>query len=104
MEPMDDGELDELLREWQAPAAPGHLRAPVRTQPWWRWLMTGTIRVPVPVGLAAAVALLVGAWMYSSATRDPGISTQPASTQPAVSLADFQPVAEAELRYVGDLR
>jgi hypothetical protein len=101
---MDDRELNQLLREWQAPGAPPHLRAPIPTrQPWWRWLMTGTIRVPVPVGLAAG-ALLVFGWMYSTAPQRPEISTQPSVNQAVVSLADFQPVQEAELRVVGDLR
>ena len=58
---MDDQELNRLLREWRAPDAPPHLRAPRVPVSWLRWLVGGTIRVPVPVALTA---LLVGvAWV-----------------------------------------
>ena len=105
MEPMDDRDLNQLLRQWQAPDAPPHLRlpSPPTREPWWRWFVTGTIRIPVPVGLAA-VALLATAWMYSAATlREPMVETPP-TVQPVVSLADFQPVQEVEVRVVGDVR
>lgn len=57
---MDDNELNGLLREWRAPDAPPSLRPPRTRESWLRWLMAGTIRVPVPVALA--VALLVTGW------------------------------------------
>ena len=57
---MDDNELNGLLREWRAPDAPPSLRPPRARESWGRWLMAGTIRVPVPVALA--VALLVTGW------------------------------------------
>jgi hypothetical protein len=107
MEPTDDRELNRLLREWKAPAAPPHLHAPRRPagQPWWRWLLTGTIRVPVPAGLAA-VAALIAIWIYSSArvNSQPAIAEPPAIQEPVVSLADFQPVDKVELRVVGEVR
>jgi hypothetical protein len=106
MEPLDDRELSQVLREWKAPATPPHLRAPrqpSRRPSWWRWLMTGTIRIPVPVGLAL-VALLAAVWMYSITRREPVVGTQPSVNQPVVSLADFQPVREVEVRVVGDVR
>ena len=108
MEPLDDRELSQVLREWKAPPAPAHLQPPRQTsqrQPWWRWLMTGTIRIPAPVGLAAAIAL-VAAWVYSGAGRsEPAVAGEPPIMQhPVVSLADFQPVQEVELRVVGDVR
>jgi hypothetical protein len=50
---MDDRDLNRLLREWRAPDAPPDLR-PRRAQgSRLRWLVTGTIRVPVPAALAA---------------------------------------------------
>ena len=107
MEPMDDRELNELLREWKAPAAPAHLRPPIQPSPqsWWRWLMTGTIRIPVPVGLAAAIAI-VAILIYSGSRRsEPAVAGEPPVIQhPVVSLADFQPVQEVELRVIGDVR
>lgn len=57
---MDDNELNGLLREWRAPDAPPSLRPPRARESWLRWLVAGTIRVPVPVALA--VALLVTGW------------------------------------------
>jgi hypothetical protein len=105
MEPMNDRELNQLLRQWTAPDAPPQLRppSPPAREPWWRWLVTGTIRIPVPVGLAL-VALLAAAWTYSITRREPVIGSQPSVNHPVVSLADFQPVEEVEVRVVGDLR
>jgi hypothetical protein len=58
-----------------------------------RWLLTGTIRIPVPLGLAAAVIAAV--WLYVATTggRSPG-PDDAAETDPVVSLADFEPVEE----------
>jgi hypothetical protein len=104
MEPLDDRELHRLLQQWQAPEAPLHLRPPSRPtrEPWWRWFMTGTIRIPVPVGLAI-LALVATVWTYA-ARRDPIVESQPAVNQPVVSLADFEPVREVEVRVIGDVK
>ena len=100
---MDDRELNQLLREWKAPDAPASLEAPTppARQSWWKWLLTGSIRIPVPVGVAAAV--LLAFWLYSNASFDESGATQP-STQPVVSLADFKPVDEVEVRVVGEMK
>lgn len=105
MEPFDDRELGHLLREWKAPAAPPSLRLDVRgggpsgpPVPWWRWLLAGSIRVPVPV--AVGVALLFAIWAYAQL---PG-TVPPAPAQPTVSLADFEPVRQLEPRVVGELK
>ena len=98
MEPLDDRELNKILQQWHAPDAPPALRAKVLPQNshWWQWLTKGTIRVPVPVGIGAAVAL--GVFLYFFRTAE-----QPAPIQPAksVSLADFQPVKQLEPRVIG---
>jgi len=67
--------------------------------------MTGTIRIPVPVGLAGALAL-VAVWIYVGTGRsEPAVAGEPPVMQhPVVSLADFQPVQEVELRVIGDVR
>jgi hypothetical protein len=58
---------------------------------WWKWLFTGTIRVPVPVALAATV--LFALWIqYSRPVAPPRVVGQPGS----VSLADFQPVRQLQ--------
>ena len=97
MEPFDDKELSQLLRQWTAPPAPASLRHRVlaRRGSWWRWLWTGTIRIPVPVGIAAVVVAAV--WVYSSVPGRVPV-TQPAAS---VSLADFQPVLQLEPQVVG---
>jgi hypothetical protein len=106
---MDDRELNQLLREWKASDAPPTfaLRAsvgkPAPKKPWWNWLLTGSIRIPVPVGVAAA--LLAAFWIYSVSERAaPAPEPDVASREPVVSLADFQPVEEVEIRVVGDFK
>jgi quercetin dioxygenase-like cupin family protein len=74
---MDDQELNRLLREWRAPDAPLDLRPPRAPGSKLRWLFAGTIRVPVPVALAAL--LLVALWVAS--TRSAPISP-PESSAP----------------------
>jgi quercetin dioxygenase-like cupin family protein len=82
---MDDRELNHLLREWRAPDAPVHLRAPRRQGSWLRWLLTGTIRVPVP--LAFAAVLLAALWVASS-WREP-LSPVPSTPRRSGELARY---------------
>jgi quercetin dioxygenase-like cupin family protein len=63
---MEDREIDRLLREWKAPDAPPHLRPPRARGSRLRWLITGSIRVPVPAALAAV--LLAALWVTSART------------------------------------
>lgn len=65
MQPLNDDELQGLLREWHAPSAPPSLETrvlaatePATVRRLLRWLTTGSIRVPVPLGLAVALLLL----------------------------------------------
>jgi quercetin dioxygenase-like cupin family protein len=64
---MDDQELNQLLREWKAPNAPPDLRIPRTQSSWVRWLISGSIRVPVPVACAALLsfALIASARLVS---------------------------------------
>jgi hypothetical protein len=92
MEPLNENELDELLRKWEAPGAPPSLKRhvfPVRAS-WWAWLFRGTIRVPVPLVLAAAV--LIALWVHYSRSSAPPRAAEPGT----VSLADFKPVPQLE--------
>jgi hypothetical protein len=60
-DPLTEEELNEYLRVWQAPDAPMGLKPPGAPRvPWWRWLVSGSIRVPVPAGLLAVV--IVALW------------------------------------------
>lgn len=86
---MEDRDLDRLLSEWKAPDAPPHLRMP-RAQRWsWRWLVTGSVRVPVPAAIAAM--LLATLWVASTRTA-PAAPTDPAT-----------PAASATQRPTGEL-
>jgi hypothetical protein len=101
MEPLDDRELDRILQQWQAPGAPSSLRTKVVPRPsrWWQWLATGTIRIPVPVGIAILLAVVALLYFrtYLPTTERPTVA-QPAKS---VSLADFQPVKQLEPRVIG---
>ena len=57
---MNDDELKEALQQWKAPDAPAALERRVlgEPQPWWRWLLTGSVRVPVPALIAATVLVI----------------------------------------------
>jgi hypothetical protein len=95
MEPEDDPQLIDLLKEWHVTGAPPSLDARVlvsRTR-WWSFLLTGSIRVPVPVGVAIAALLLVmAAALMGHRTPPP-----PASS---VSLVDFRPVDDPQVRVI----
>ena len=96
MDPLDDDALNRLLRQWEAPAPPTDLR-PRRPQPAarWRWFLDGSIRIPVPVGIAALAVVALIWWFRVAEFRNP----TPASP-PVVSFADFQPVKEVIARTV----
>jgi hypothetical protein len=96
MQPLNDDELRGMLRLWHAPPTPSGLEnrvlAAANPSPfkrYWRWFATGSIRVPVPVGVGAFVLLLVLAFQ---ALRGP--------KQPVGSLSQFQPVTELRPRIV----
>jgi hypothetical protein len=103
MEPLDDHDLKELVPAWKAPDAPEHLHRRVFGPPhpsWWAWLFTGNVRVPVPA--CAAIVLLL-AWLAFD--RQPSVPTvaTPSSSIETVTLADFRPPAEIEVKLVGAL-
>jgi hypothetical protein len=94
MDPVDDPKLSELLKEWQVPGAPRSLDARVlRRDRWWSFLLTGSIRVPVPVGLLIAAMLLV---MAVAVVRRPA-EKQP---QSSVNLVEFRPVDDPHVRVI----
>jgi hypothetical protein len=93
MDPLDDPKLSELLKEWQVLGATPSLDARVlRRDRWWSVLLTGSIRVPVPVGILIAAILLV---MAVALVRRPG--KVPQST---VNLVDFRPVDDPHVRVI----
>lgn len=64
MEPNDDLKLRGLLKEWTAPVTPSTLEERVlqARRPWWRMMLTGYVRVPVPVVCCLAVLFAAGVW------------------------------------------
>ncbi len=102
MTPLNDDELNALLRRWEAPAAPSRLHPRIfQGRRWWHLLMTGSIRVPVPA--AAGLLLLIALWAYWPVPEQ-AEPTSPTVSEPVVSLADFRPVARIEVRTVGDVK
>ena len=99
MEPMNDHELNELLRQWKAPAAPASLEENLfvrrERDSWWRWLLHGSIRFPVPVAVAILAILIVS--VYAAVLGSQRHAAFPASQ---VSLADFRPVTQLEVRII----
>ena len=104
MEPLNDDELRELIPSWKAPGTPEgmHSRIFGTRRSRWAWLMTGAIRVPVPVCAAIVLVLLwlVSGRMTGEAPAAPG----PSARQTVVWLADFQPPAEVQVRVVGEIK
>jgi hypothetical protein len=94
MEPLNDNELRELLRRWEAPPAPAHVTSKIfgARLPWYRWLLSGSIRVPVPAVAALLVVLGLIASMTQSASQPPAVSE--------LRVSDFQPVPELKLRVI----
>jgi hypothetical protein len=96
MEPLNEEELHALLQKWQEPGAPPSLQAkvlgPPRAEPWWKWLIAGSIRVPAPVGVLT-VLLVIGLALFGVRAKQP----PPAGE---VNLADFQPVKELKPRII----
>jgi hypothetical protein len=92
MEPLNDNELDRLLRKWEAPSAPPTLqtRGFSAQKPWWSWFWSGSIRIPVPVAVAAV--LLLAIWLQYS--RQPVSQQTPLPS--TVSLRDFTPVPQLQ--------
>jgi hypothetical protein len=95
MDPIDDPKLSELLKEWQVPGAPPSLDARVLgpRKHWWSFLLTGSIRIPVPVMVAIAALLLV---MAAALLRE----RTPAPVAQSINLADFQPVRDPNVRII----
>jgi len=84
----EDFELRSLLEEWEAPRTPASLEARVLDSietprsSWWRFLLTGYIRVPVPVACALALFVTGGIWkLTSSALPQPCSANQIAASQ-----------------------
>ena len=84
--------LNDLLHQWRAPTAPAYLEQEIfaRRVSGWRWLLTGSIRVPTPVfalALIALIGVLCGTYWPRKAASPAGISS-------------FEPVKDLNVRIV----
>ena len=98
MDPLNDDELNRLLRTWNAPEAPLSLdrRVLAKDVPLWRRVFGASFRVPVPVAVAAAIVIVL-LLIYRPTATPPN-----ASSPTANSLAGFQPVIRLEpVLYIG---
>ena len=59
-DPLSDQELDELLPEWKAPAAPAHLKAAIfpERRSWWQQIWSASIRLPLPAAVCLTLAFV----------------------------------------------
>jgi formylglycine-generating enzyme required for sulfatase activity len=75
MEPNSDPELRNLLEEWQTPALPASLEERVlgARRRWWRFLLRGSFRIPVPVAACLAVLMAVAVWRLARAPASPNV-------------------------------
>ena len=95
MENDDDRKFRELLREWRVPGRPESLddRVLGLRRPWWTFLLTGSIRIPVPVGLAlAGILLAMAGALFRECTAAPVAAS--------VSLVEFRPVSDLHVRVI----
>jgi len=97
MEPLNEKELDELLKDWKAPLAPatleGKLFSSMKRAPRAAWLLTGTISIPVPLFLALILLLCVLG--FGILNRSPAHKTHGQPT-----LGDFRPVKQLQPRII----
>jgi hypothetical protein len=110
-----DEELQRLLARWSASPVPdgmdGRVLAAYRREtggaaPWWKRLLTASVRVPLPVAVGVLLLLIVTAVLARRPAPAPTAGTAaPSEPVQAVrhpevpvvtptSLAGFQPVAE----------
>jgi len=100
MEPLDDRELDGMLREWNVPGAPSGLRAAVfgTPRPWWSRFWTLSIRVPLPV--ACALVLVLAAVAFAAWRRPAPAVLKPAPAQVIVETRTVEvPVVKERVVY-----
>ncbi len=110
-----DPELTSVLHEWKAPDIPASLDARVldsyrrqmTREPLWRRFFTTSVRVPLPVAVAAMTLLVVALGVAVSRPAvvppQPGQYVQAPADQPMVvrtSLAGFEPVEEVNVSVV----
>src|SRR5215510_13766581 len=103
-EVVEDRELKNLLGEWSSPDITSSLDQRILTsyrrqllhRPLWRRWLTGSISLPAPVAVTAA--LLLCATSYLAARKATSYTLEPAPTPPAVKIVEVPvPVVHKEI-------
>jgi hypothetical protein len=103
-EVVEDRELKNLLGEWSPPEITGSLDQRILTsyrrqflhKPLWRRWLTGSISLPAPVAVTAA--LLLCATSYLAARKATSYSLEAAPTPPAIKLVEVRvPVVQERI-------
>jgi hypothetical protein len=100
VEPEDDPQLRSLLKEWDVPGSPLSLNARILRRRWvgWRFFITSSIRIPVPVGVVVAIVVVgLAAVVVQDHHKVP---PKPDAMAGNVSLKDFRPVENANVRII----
>jgi hypothetical protein len=71
MEPDDDPQLRNLIREWRVPPLSKAFEERVLSnrKTGWRFLLSGHIRVPVPIACCLVVLMAAGVWHWANLER-----------------------------------
>lgn len=90
----NDSDLRQLLRQWKAPDTPVSLESRILAprQSWWRVLLHGYIRVPVPVVCCLVILLIGAAWRLATVPNG-GCSAAQISS-PVIQSKSLSPVAD----------
>ena len=101
MEPMNNPQLQKVLREWRIENAPRSLDERVlgKRRPWWMLLIRGSVRVPAPIALGFAVIFVVMAVALLHHPRQTA-TLERSSIASSVNLSEFQPVRDVQVRII----
>jgi hypothetical protein len=100
---LTDRELDAMLPEWKAPAAPARLRAAVFPEvptPWWRRMWSSSIRVPVPVACLLTLVLALAALRWFTPRTIYRDRIVPLAARAPSDASQLRPVSELNPRIV----
>jgi hypothetical protein len=100
---LSEAELDRILGEWNAPAAPARLRAavfPESRTPWWRRLWTLSVPLPVACGLALLIAAGVWWWPRPGGPVVPQVVVKTERVESGFDIHGLRPVAELRPRII----
>jgi hypothetical protein len=117
-EPTSDPELRRVLEDWAAPALPDSLDRRVRAsfreltprRPLWQRFFTASVRIPLPVAVAALLLLSLVFWSQRRQAPPPEAAESAVPTQAArldskavvtrTRLSGFEPVRDMNITVI----